>query len=77
MTAEASDDVSMSAGLRGRMLQHPAQLCGRLLGELLGKPDGDLLVLDLFRMAQGQEEKSLLPRCLESRVLAELNTFQC
>jgi hypothetical protein len=53
MTAEASDDVSMSAGLRGRMLQHPAQLGGRLLDELLGKPDGDLLVLDLFRMAQG------------------------
>lgn len=53
MTAKAGDHISMSAGLRGRVRQHPAQFRGRLFHQFIGKPDRQFQIDEVFRMAQG------------------------
>jgi hypothetical protein len=53
MTAEAGDHVSMSTGLRGGVRQHPVKFSGRLFHQFIGKPDRELQIFEVFRMAQG------------------------
>jgi hypothetical protein len=79
MTAEAGNHVPMAAGLRGRVLQDPAQLRWGLRREFLGEPDCHLHARELLGVTQRQKEERLLPGRRQRRIVTDLDTLtgQC
>jgi hypothetical protein len=76
MAAEAGDHVAMTARLRGRVLEDPAQLRLLLFRELLRELNRCLDVGELLGVPQRQEEERPLPCGLEGCVVADLDPLE-
>jgi hypothetical protein len=76
VTAEAGDDVAVSAGLVCGELEHAAKLLWCLFDKFRCEIDRSFQIREILGVAEGQEKEGFLPGVIERRVLTVLDPFE-